>query len=88
MALTIGIYEERYKNLFSRFVHLFSKRGGRNQMATAEERMQILKMVENKQITAEDGAKLLAALDAKGQAGEPNVPSPPLPRKADGSASV
>ena len=45
-------------------------------MATAEERMQILKMVENKQITAEDGAKLLAALDAKGQAGEPNVPSP------------
>ncbi len=32
-------------------------------MATAEERMQILKMVENKQITAEDAANLLAALD-------------------------
>ena len=31
-------------------------------MATAEERMQILKMIEAKQITAEDGAKLLGAL--------------------------
>lgn len=32
-------------------------------MATPEERMQILKMIENKQITAEEGAKLLAALE-------------------------
>jgi DUF4097 and DUF4098 domain-containing protein YvlB len=32
-------------------------------MATTEERMQILKMIENKQITAEEGAKLLAALE-------------------------
>jgi hypothetical protein len=31
-------------------------------MATPEERMQILKMIEAKQITAEEGAKLLAAL--------------------------
>jgi hypothetical protein len=31
-------------------------------MATPEERMQILKMIESKQITAEDGAKLLAVL--------------------------
>ncbi len=31
-------------------------------MATQDERMQILKMIENKQITAEEGAKLLAAL--------------------------
>lgn len=31
-------------------------------MATSEERIQILKMIENKQITAEEGAKLLAAL--------------------------
>lgn len=31
-------------------------------MATPEERMQILKMIESKQITAEEGAKLLAAL--------------------------
>jgi hypothetical protein len=35
-------------------------------MATAEERMRILKMVEQKQISASDGAKLLAALQAGG----------------------
>ncbi len=34
-------------------------------MATAEERMQILKMIEAKQITAEEGAKLLTALGEK-----------------------
>lgn len=32
-------------------------------MSTAEERMQILKMIEARQISAEEGAKLLAALD-------------------------
>lgn len=32
-------------------------------MATAEERMQILKMIESRQISAEEGARLLAALD-------------------------
>ena len=31
-------------------------------MATAEERLQILKMIESKQITAEEGARLLATL--------------------------
>ena len=31
-------------------------------MATPHERIQILKMIENKQITAEEGAKLLTAL--------------------------
>ena len=31
-------------------------------MATADERMQILKMIESRQITADEGAKLLAAL--------------------------
>lgn len=31
-------------------------------MATQEERMQILKMIESRQITAEEGAKLLSAL--------------------------
>ncbi len=36
-------------------------------MATPEERMQILKMIEGKQITAEEGAKLLAALGEKDQ---------------------
>jgi hypothetical protein len=33
-------------------------------MATSEERLRILKMVEQKQISAADGAKLLAALQA------------------------
>lgn len=33
-------------------------------MATAEERMQILKMIEEKKITAEEGARLLSALSA------------------------
>ena len=38
-------------------------------MATAEERMKILKMVESEQISAQEGAKLLAALStsAKGK---------------------
>ncbi len=44
-------------------------------MATPEERMQILKMIEAKQITAEDGAKLLGALGEKDRA-EPKSPSP------------
>ena len=35
-------------------------------MATSEERMRILKMIEEKQITAEEGAKLLEALRAIG----------------------
>ena len=34
-------------------------------MATADERMQILRMIENRQISAEEGARLLAALDEK-----------------------
>ncbi|HAL62000.1 MAG TPA: hypothetical protein DCP08_06295 [Chloroflexi bacterium] len=36
-------------------------------MATHEERMQILKMIEEGQITAEEGAKLLDALEARGE---------------------
>jgi len=36
-------------------------------MATVEERMRILKMVENEQISAEEGAKLLAALSSSDQ---------------------
>ena len=35
-------------------------------MATSDERMRILKMIEEKQITAEEGAKLLEALRAGG----------------------
>ncbi len=44
-------------------------------MATPEERMQILKMIEQKQITAEEGAKLLAALGEKDR-GEVPAPKP------------
>jgi hypothetical protein len=46
-------------------------------MATPEERMQILKMIEAKQITAEEGAKLLAALGEKDRNESPRPqPSP------------
>ncbi len=48
-------------------------------MATVEERMQILKMIEEGKITAEEGAKLLAALAAGGKAET-------LRREAGGSA--
>ena len=34
-------------------------------MATVDERMQILRMIENRQISAEEGARLLAALEDK-----------------------
>jgi hypothetical protein len=40
-------------------------------MASAEERMRILKMIEQKQISAVDGVKLLAALQADGSNGPP-----------------
>ena len=44
-------------------------------MATVEERMKILKMVEEGKVSAEDGAKLLAALTQSRQApAPPNVP--------------
>ncbi len=44
-------------------------------MATVEERMKILKMVEDGKISAEDGAKLLAALsDSRKSPTPPNVP--------------
>ena len=38
-------------------------------MATTEERMQILKMVSEKKITAEEGAKLLTALEPEKKVG-------------------
>lgn len=41
-------------------------------MATVDERMQILRMIENRQISAEEGARLLGAL-------EDTPPSPPPP---------
>ena len=44
-------------------------------MATVEERMKILKMVEEGKVSAEDGAKLLAALSESRKAPTPpNVP--------------
>jgi hypothetical protein len=50
-------------------------------MATAEERMKILKMIDEGKISAEDGAKLLAALS------ESRKPAPkPALRGASGSA--
>ncbi len=39
-------------------------------MTTAEERMKILKMIEDGKVSAEDGAKLLAALSAGSQAAQ------------------
>jgi len=46
-------------------------------MATAEERMQILKMIEAKQVTAEEGAKLLSALGESDRADRKGpTPSP------------
>lgn len=43
-------------------------------MATTEERMKILKMVEEGKISAEEGAKLLAALSQSRQPPPTNVP--------------
>jgi hypothetical protein len=48
-------------------------------MATVEERMKILKMIEEGKITAEDGAKLLAALDDSRRGPRPPMPPPPAP---------
>jgi hypothetical protein len=45
-------------------------------MATPDERMQILKMIEGKQITAEEGAKLLGALGENERAESAPQPSP------------
>jgi hypothetical protein len=51
-------------------------------MATTEERMQILRMVAEKKITAEEGAKLLSALepDKKKEAAVMVVGGPSSPR--------
>jgi len=46
-------------------------------MAASEERMQILQMIESGQITAEEGAKLLAALKSSGGPAEPSAGSEP-----------
>lgn len=46
-------------------------------MTTAEERLKILKMIEDGKISAEEGAKLLAALSEGRRM--PGVPQPPRP---------
>lgn len=51
-------------------------------MATVEERMKILKMVEDGKVSAEDGAKLLAALDDSRKS-----PLRPMPAPAPGSTA-
>lgn len=45
-------------------------------MATVEERMKILKMIEEGKISAEDGAKLLAALSSADARKQPSSSSP------------
>src|SRR5450759_5119442 len=53
-------------------------------MATVEERMKILKMVEDGKVSAEDGAKLLAALDESRRSARPTPPPPPPGTTANG----
>ena len=50
-------------------------------MATAEERMRILKMIEEGKISAEEGAKLLSALSESRRG-----PNPPMPPRMPGAA--
>src|SRR5690242_3164371 len=50
-------------------------------MATAEERMKILKMIDEGKISAEEGARLLSAL-AEGRRG----PNPSMPARMPGAA--
>ena len=47
-------------------------------MTTTEERLKILKMIEDGKISAEEGAKLLAAL-SEGRRGGPGMPTSPRP---------
>lgn len=49
-------------------------------MASSEERMKILKMIEEGKLSAEEGTKLLAALSNK------RVPTPPRPPGLSGGA--
>jgi len=47
-------------------------------MASSEERMKILKMIEDGKLSAEEGTKLLSALNS------PRVPTPPRPTGMSG----
>lgn len=56
-------------------------------MTSVEERMKILKMIEDGKISAEEGAKLLSALrDARRGSGFPTPPRPPGVPGASGPA--
>lgn len=50
-------------------------------MANTEERMRILKMIQDGKITAEEGAKLLAALRDSRKGGRPGAPGASNPNK-------
>lgn len=50
-------------------------------MATTEERLKILKMIEEGKISAEEGAKLLSALSDNRR-----TPTPPIPPRGPGAA--
>lgn len=55
-------------------------------MATSEERMRVLKMVQEGKITAQQGVQLLDALDAgQRRANKGMVPAPPTPPAIPGS---
>ncbi len=54
-------------------------------MTSVEERMKILKMIEEGKISAEEGAKLLAALRDGGGRRGPGIPTPPRPPGAPGA---
>lgn len=56
-------------------------------MANAEERMKILKLIEEGKISAEEGAKLLAAL-SDSRKNLPTPPRPPLPPGSVGGARM
>lgn len=53
-------------------------------MANTEERMKILKLIEEGKISAEEGAKLLSALSDSRK----NIPTPPRPPGAGGGARM
>jgi hypothetical protein len=56
-------------------------------MATVEERMKILKMIQEGKITAEQGVQLLDAMDAGAQRAKPGIPTPPAPPAGPGRGS-
>jgi hypothetical protein len=56
-------------------------------MASVEERMKILKMIQEGKISAEQGVQLLDALDAGSQQRKPGIPTPPVPPTSGGRGS-